>query len=255
MSKYIPFRAYILFSPILCLFACGKNQTESPTKLGLTYYPLQIGKYKIYQQDSVTFKPLANNQVKRDSFRLQLKETVADTFRDNTGALNYRIERYKRTSDTLPWQITNVVSTTLTTDLALRTDDNLTFIKMPLAYIQKTAWSGDAYIDSLVVIQVNGENLEFISKKRWNWVYDIESLDKPEQVGAVNFPNVTTSLAQIDPKILTEKRYWLEKYASEIGLVYKEQQILDSQNLNSALTWIQRAQKGYILKQTLLSYN
>ncbi len=236
-------------------FACSKNETEIGVKNGLDYFPLQIGKYKIFQIDSVAYHPLPGGQIKVDSFRFQLKETIADTFTDNAGVVNYRIERLKRPTDSLPWTFDGISAAAVTRDVALRTDNNLTFIKVPLTFITKTSWSGDILIDSLVILEVAGENIELISKKRWNWQSDVESYGKPEQVGAVAFPDVATVLSQTDSTILTEKRYWLEKYAKNVGLVYKQQKIVDSQNLDNTIPWEKRAQKGYILKQTIVSFN
>ena len=248
---------YCLLALSLCylITSCNKTGNTVGVKEGLIYYPLQIGKYKIYKIDSVTFRQLANSQIQKDTYSFQLRETYIDTFTDNAKILNYIILREKRTSDTALWQIANVASTALTAETALRTDNNLTFIKMPLAFIDKTAWNGDAFIDSTVNIEIAGGTLELISKKRWNWNYDVENFDQPTQIDKTIFPNVLTILSQIDPTILTEKRYTLEKYAKNVGLIYKEQSILDSQNLNSALSWTQRAQKGFILTQRIVSYN
>jgi hypothetical protein len=252
MRNSIPF----LFL-ILALFAACKSSNEidnvAPAN-GLAYFPLVVGATKIYSLDSITFKPISGTNIKKDTFNLSLKEVITDTFRDQIGVLAYRIERYKRSSDALPWNLVNVAKVSINNQNILRTDNNLTFVKCPLYMSEKQRWGGDAFIDSTIVIEIAGETMELISKSHWSWTYEVTSLDKAETIGNKAFSTVATLTSQISPNILTEKRYSLEKYAKGVGLIYKEQKILDSQNNNTALTWEQRGQKGYILKQTIVSY-
>jgi hypothetical protein len=54
---------------------------------------------------------------------------------------------------------------------------------------------------------------------------------------------------------LLELRRVTEKYAAGIGLISNEMQILDSQAAASGAPWRKKAQKGFILHQSLIEYN
>jgi hypothetical protein len=60
-----------------------------------------------------------------------------------------------------------------------------------------------------------------------------------------------------DSENLIELRLAHEKYARGVGLVYRELWILDTQCIEDCIgmTWEQKAEKGFILKQTLIDHN
>ncbi len=234
----------------ICLTACGKNETESLPDLAKDYFPLQIGKTLVYDVDTIIYDPQPQNFIKIDTFRWQVKEVFIDTFKSTTGQLTYKIERSeKKRGTTDPFVIKKIFTAALSDNGALRTEDNLTFIKMPRFFGEKTTWDGNVYCDQSLIIEVAGDRIGLFSKK---WNYDIFGLGKAEKIGLKDFTDVLTTRAQSDPKILTEKRYTLEKYAKGIGLVYKEQHILDTQTLDANIAWEKRARNGYIVRQTLL---
>ena len=255
MEKLIFQYSYRLLAvSILCLWlsACGKNETDTYPDLAKEYYPLQIGKTWVYNIDTILYDPQAGNIVKIDTFRWQVREVLIDTFKDLTGQLTYKIERSeRRRNDTIPFEVKKIFTTALSTNEVLRTEDNLKFIKFPRFFSEQTTWDGNVYCDQSLIIEVAGERMGLFSKK---WNYEILSFGKAEKIGTKDFTDVLTVLAQSDTRILTEKRYNLEKYAKGIGLVYKEQHILDTQKLDATITWEKKAEKGYIVKQTILSF-
>ena len=217
----------------------------------MDYFPLQIGKALIYDIDTIQFDPQPNAPVKIDTFRWQVKETFVDTFRDITGQLNYKVERSERPRGSAgSFEVRKIFTSALTTNEALRTEDNLKFVKMPRFLNEKTTWDGNVYCDQSLIIEVAGERIGLFSKK---WNYEVLTIGKPEKVGTKDFTDVITIRAQSDTRILTEKRYNLEKYAKGVGLVYKEQHILDTQKLDASIAWEKKAEKGFIVKQTLVN--
>jgi hypothetical protein len=246
---------HLLFILFLGLFgaSCGKNETETLPDLAKDYFPLQIGKTLTYDIDTVFYDPQPGNTVKIDTFRWQVKEVFVDTFKDATGLLTYKIERSeRRRGDTSKYEVRKIVTSALSENEALRTEDNLKFIKMPRFLSEKTTWDGNVYCDQSLIIEVAGERMGLFSKK---WNYEVLTLGKAEKVGTKDFTDVLSIRAQSDTRILTEKRYNLEKYAKGIGLVYKEQHILDTQKLDATIAWEKKAERGYIVKQTITSYN
>lgn len=247
--------SHLLSVVLLSLFvaSCGKNETETLPDLAKDYFPLQIGKTLTYDIDTVFYDPQPGNTVKIDTFRWQIKEIFVDTFKDATGLLTYKIERSeRRRGDTSKYEVRKIFTTALSENEVLRTEDNLKFIKMPRFLGEKTTWDGNVYCDQSLIIEVAGERMGLFSKK---WNYEVLTLGKAEKVGTKDFTDILTIRAQSDTRILTEKRYNLEKYAKGIGLVYKEQHILDTQKLDATIAWEKKAERGYIVKQTITSYN
>jgi hypothetical protein len=81
-------------------------------------------------------------------------------------------------------------------------------------------------------------------------------LDQTESIGDLQFDKVAIVLLTDDGEENTiERRYALEKYARGVGLIYKEYEILDSQCSTCTEPWSEKAEKGFILKQTLIEYN
>ena len=244
---------FILLLFMISLFtSCGKNETETLPKLGKEYYPLQIGKAATYDVDSIIYDPISNGVVKIDTFKWQVRELLVDTFRDKSNVLNYTIERSIRAKGGQNWKIESVLTAALTDNHALRAENNILYIKFPTTFGVKTNWDGNIYVDPSVKMIIAGETLEFFAKK---WVYQVESYGKSEKIGDKTYEDVLTIIAQSDAKILTDKRYTLEKYAKGFGLIYREQKILDTQKLDANIAWEKKAEKGFILTQKAISFN
>ena len=90
------FRPLLFFSIItLIINACSERTTLDPEPFDdsqYSYFPLQTGKYLIYQVDSIIYDFAPGGGTVRDSFRTFVKEIFADTLSDQTGQLNFTIE-------------------------------------------------------------------------------------------------------------------------------------------------------------------
>jgi hypothetical protein len=95
-----------------------------------------------------------------------------------------------------------------------------------------------------------------------NWGYEVDSIDIQAFVGPFSFDS-TLLVTEADDSNIIEKRFSRARYAKHVGLVWREQWILDSQYCNQfpvpadceTLPWEQKAEKGYILRQTVISFN
>ncbi|MEL6865958.1 MAG: hypothetical protein AAFP19_16145, partial [Bacteroidota bacterium] len=67
------------------------------------------------------------------------------------------------------------------------------------------------------------------------------------------FDSVAT-IYQADNENAIELRYSIEKYARNIGLVYREMRILDTQAIVDD-PWEEKAQKGFIIRQQITRHN
>ena len=96
-----------------------------------------------------------------------------------------------------------------------------------------------------------------------DWDYTFSEMGLSVQQADLSFDEVIT-VQQADSDSATEYRFAKEQYAPGVGLIYREWFIADSQcnyccggvtspSCQSTI-WEERAEEGFILKQTLLSF-
>ncbi|MEM1320427.1 MAG: hypothetical protein AAGG75_09225 [Bacteroidota bacterium] len=238
------------FGLLLLLSSCNENNTEDfPLELGYEYFPLEVGKYTIYQVDSVLFDTTGTGVV-IDSTQSFIRETIVDTFVDNSGQTNYRIEREWRRSLGETWTVQDVW-TALRSDIrAERVEENFRFVKMVFPLSVGRSWDGNQFIDINTNISVAGETIVPFK----NWFYEILSVGEPGAVGVLQFDEVA-EITQADAENFIELRRSFERYARGVGLIYREMWILDTQRISETDPWEEKAQKGFILKQRLIEHN
>jgi len=243
----------VLFIPTLLLFSsCGSNVVEEPIEFGYDYFPLEIGKYLEYDVDSTLYDIGSSNVIVYNN-SIQVREEVTDSFPDNEGRIIYRIDRFERKDETEEWRIKDVWTATVTDRQAERVEENLRFIKLVFPVSENTnPWNGNKYIDENLVIPIAGESV-FVFK---NWLYEYREIDGSLSVGTYNFDDVVT-VYQADEENFIELRRSYEQYAKGIGLIYREILILDTQCIAPCMddTWEEKAEKGFIVRQTIREYN
>ena len=222
------------------------------------YYPLSVGKYVEYTVDSVLYDFALTGGTSRDSIRTWVREEITDTFTDNLGQPLFRIERFERKSDTSPWQLKQVLAAGQSNTQAIRTENNLRFLKLVFPFYRNTKWDGNLWIDPYLEIEVAGERIRPFT----NWQYKIDAMDIPAQIGTFAFDSVLV-VNEVDQTNAIERRLSRSTYAKHIGLVSREQWILDSQYCNQippptdcqTKPWTEKAETGYILRQVIIGYN
>ncbi len=253
MIKHI---SVLLFfaSAILLFQACQSKSTfeEYDIDPGYDYFPLEIGKYRTYVVDSVLYDIGDNSVIFTYESRTFVKHVIADTLTDNLGRPGYRIERYERLSDSVDWAIKDIWAAIPTSNGIEWIEENLRFIKMVFPLREGVEWNGNKHIDVTTIIPIAGESVEVFK----SWSYEALSVGETEIIGDFVFDEVAT-LSQADSENLIELRYSQEKYAKNIGLVYREMKILDTQCIDSCFhqTWEEKAEKGFILTQQIIDYN
>ena len=214
------------------------------------YYPLEPGKYWIYEVDSIIFDKNAPKPV--DTAYYWVKEVVADTFFDLGQMLWYRIERYEkpRPADSVTWTIRQDLAATIDENQALRLENDLTFIKMLFPITPFEKWDGNSHFNPGIIVTVSGESIEMFK----GWDYQVISAGVPDTIGGVAYSEVST-IRNADSENLIELRYAQEKYARDAGLVERELRILDTQQIDEFIPWEEKAEKGFILRQRLVESN
>lgn len=214
------------------------------------FYPLEIGQYWEYKVDSVTYAIGGSIVNETSSF---IREEVVDNFVDATGDTIARIDKYWRRNATDRWEIQKAFTATISgKNKAIRTEDNLRFIKMVLPPNPGTIWDGNAFIDPFQDFRVGGELVKIY--KDWDNAEIIERVANGTVNGAPFSDLITIVLT--DTESIIERRFAKEQYAKGVGLVSAEYMILDTQcNGCDDTPWLEKAEQGFILNQVLIDHN
>ena len=242
----------LLSLTILLGWNCEKSETEEINVYqGKEYFPLEIGKYLEYEMDSIIFDTTAVGVI-IDTVELLVREEITETFEDLLGRTNYRVERSERSTTSDPWVIKSIYAALITENQAQRVEDNFRFVKMIFPLRDGEIWDGNQFIDPQTIITVAGETVEMYK----DWQYEVEDVHRIDLFNAMPFDSVTT-VYQANSENLIEYRFSMEKYATGVGLIYREMWILDTQCISDCLgqSWEEKAQKGFIIRQTITSHN
>ena len=266
MKKHPVFRQFfLLIGLVVFLYACGR-EIEILAKPSTDYYPMETGKYKIYQIDSIVYDEY-NCAV--DTVTFQIKEVTGDTVWDGEDALAYKVERHYRADNSQSWLLTGVWIEKLENYQIQRVEENQRIIKLVFPIKETKYWDGIVYIRRDTLVPLRGGAIDMF--KDWDdFTYQEIDVSFVNPITA-DYYEETVLVNQVDKTNNIERRYSRERYAKGIGLVYKEMKILDSQcrrpggvktcdgvgNIADCifLPWEEKAEKGFILTQTLIEHN
>lgn len=246
-----------IFSLVI-LFSCGKDLPDNYSiENGYEYFPLEVGKYWIYQVDSIVYDPISGGTLNDTSITF-MKEEIVEKFQNESGEDVYKLERLERKELSDPWTISKVVSLERNEKFAYRTEDNLRLISMVFPVQSRNDWVATQHFDPTTIVTVAGESMQLYK----DWDSEVEEVGVMEEIGNFNF-EITSVLHENSEDNPFERRFVFEKYAKNVGLVSKEMMILDSQYCNQepvpddceTLPWEEKGEKGFILKQIILEHN
>ena len=226
-NLFYPF--FLLGCIIVFLISCTREVEEYTTERLSDYIPLQVGKYITYRVDSTVFTNFGRNE---ETHKYQVKHVIDAQINDNLGRPSYRVYRYiSNINDTLGtpsvWNPNRSYFITPLNQQVEVIEDNLRFLKMHLPITIGFNWKGNAYLpgdpyglifsfsndDGMADWDYNFDKFEtsfsYRGKNYMN-VYTVESADESLNVPITN-PNAYASLTRS-----------VEKYAKNIGLVYRE---------------------------------
>ena len=216
MKKY--FGPALLLTTLLT--ACTK-QNELFTTVSLSdYFPLQVGKYITYNLDSTVF---INFGQKDTVIKYQIKDSIETQITDNVGRPSYRIVRYIRQNAGQAWTPNNTFMATPTPTSIEFVENNLRFQKLKLPIKDGYSWKGNSFIDTY--------SLNSTTKYLDDWDYTYDSVGTPLIFPGFQFSstikvNQRDEFLGQDPNLpgtqYAERNYSVEKYARNIGLIYKE---------------------------------
>lgn len=238
----------LLCSAIIVCFTSCKEESIAPTGIALEteHYPLEVGRVWVYQTDSVIF----NKQLSSvDTLVGYMKEEISDEYINSGGEPSYVIERSFRRGLNDPWGVTDTYSASFVDNKATRSEENLRFVKLVFPTTLGQKWDGNQFFDESVIVNVGGEFIEVYK----NWESEVTAVDSSVDINGIQYDNCT-EVVLADNENFLEKRYVKEIYAKDIGLISKEMIILCTQNGDTNLDIIDRAEEGFVLTQSLIEY-
>jgi hypothetical protein len=251
----------LLFGLLLIFFtSCVKDKIEAPVDdHSVEYFPLQLGKYIVYAIDSIVFDDASGGNIK-DTVSFQMKEEVSGFQIALSGDTLFYLHRSRRNSSEEPWTVTDVWTASRSSAEATRTEENLKFLKMTFPLRKGKYWLTTSYIPTSATILVGTEILQPFQ----DWESKVLEIDVADQIGDFSFADgQVMRISQTDTDDDgSMRRFMLEKYVRNIGLVSRTDSILDSRCIPSGdLTecigkpWNVQAGKGYILSQIMIAHN
>jgi hypothetical protein len=229
LSGKLNIKNILVFSIVLLALhnGCTEDNDEFFISYNTKYYPIQSGKYNIYDVTEISID--APSEV-YDTLNYQLKELISGKYVDNAGKTAYIFLRYKRKDKNAEWHISDVWTLQLINDRLFITEENHRIVKMHFPLTLDKSWDGNAY-----------NELDAMN-------YTITGLDESATINQHHFDTVLTVTQKADSSLI-QKNYRVEKYAMDTGLIYKEMTELNSQEIEPGVPLEDRITTGNIYKQ------
>ena len=245
-------RHLLYLLPLLACFACTEEPDDFELDFGYNLQPLEVGREYIYAVDSVIYDPLGAGE-RIDTVSGLAREVYTGLLDGAAGDTLYRIERSWRDSVGQAWRVTDVWTARRTGGQLIRTEENLDYVKLVFPLRDNSRWEANRF-DELRTVQVAGETLELFK----GWRSEVTSTAAEVTLAGNTYRDVVT-VQLADEDNLVELRRGFEQYAPNVGLVYRELAGLDTQcggNPGDCIhtPWEQKAEKGFIVRQTLLEF-
>lgn len=245
----------LLFVALSVIWVGCEREVEVPDDIDYSYFPLNTGHFVDYRVDSVLYNDFSMTV---DSSTYYVREEVGEIQQNNTDAPYNLIYRYQRRDTFLSWSSPRVWTARLDDYRLIKTEENLPFIRMVFPLRNDKKWDGLVHVrrDTVIVFdEQTGETIDMF--KDWDDCV-VSNFGEPYTVNGHYFPE-TATIVHVDKTNNIERRYSVERYAKGVGLIEKEMWILDTQcggNIADCigLPWEVKAEKGFIVRQSILHY-
>jgi hypothetical protein len=241
-----------LLSIALLVFTGCEEEVLEPQDFSadLDYFPLTVGQTDFYQLDSIVLFNTVGGVV-YDTARLEVRETLVDTFRTPDGNLWYRGERSERYLGEMEWRPVQGYALSIQQNQAIRREDNLPFIKLVFPIREGQRWNGNVGFDEFREIPTGGEFLDVFA----GWDYRYTEVGVVRDTLNLAFTE-SLLMEQADIDNLIDYRQAYERYAPGVGLI---ERFLDARHTQCRvccngdtqgcfdLSWDNKAEKGFII--------
>jgi hypothetical protein len=217
---------FLILLVVITFYSCSKDKDDEVVPdIGHNYAGLEAGKYVVYDVDSIFYDDFTNTV---DTSIFQIKEVVDELFTDLEGEDAFKIIRYKKEKDSTNWVLQDVWNSKLTQTNFQKVEENVRLVKLVFPVRENVTW--------------NGNSMNNQPEMRYQYTY----IDQSEVIGGNSLTNVLKVLQYEDINLISQELFE-EKYARNVGMVYKKSMDLTRNNLSAP--W-----RGYDITMTLSSY-
>ena len=249
----LQFKLAISILALFILFTSCEDETLvlEEQAFGYEYYPIAIGNYWVYKVDSTVVANISGQKQLLETTSY-VREDIISSFLNPEGDTSYVLQRSVSDAPNGSFRSTDIWKIEKTEKNLSRFEENLQFIKLVFPVDIGDMWDGNLF-DHRLKIPVAQQEME----PYLEWSYSVDSIKVAESINGVAYSDVIkVTQAQYVNDI--EQRLSFEKYSPNIGMIYREMSILDSQCFEPEcedMDWIDKANRGYQLRQTLIEHN
>lgn len=229
---------------ILLLLLAGMAACESETlppqnlRLGIDYFPLEVGRYAEYDVEAITFTVIAEP----DTQIYQLREVVADSFPGEGGETVYRLERFKREASQNAWRPDSVWTARKSPQRVVVVENNVPLVKLVFPFSNGLIWDANALnsreVDTYELVATTPVLKEEI-------ISPLDSALLEDMLTVIQEQSQDTIITRVEAS---------ETYAENLGLVYKKSLRLQYCNSEPECIGLGILESGRIYRQTLTAY-
>jgi|GEM_PF-1552906 len=183
---------------LLCICGACQQDTANPKPDDLSYFPLQIGDYWIYQITQQSYSPTSPTTTRT----YQIQDKISSSYTKD-GQLFYLIEESTRTSEQAAWQVISIRTVYRSLSEAVSIDNNVPVVRLMFPIALTDSWNTNLYNDNpdtLLHYQDNGQ---------------------PFSLGTLQFDH-SVSVVGANDSTLTNLEKNRRVYAQNVGLVFQE---------------------------------
>ncbi|HTH55691.1 MAG TPA: hypothetical protein VL728_06565 [Cyclobacteriaceae bacterium] len=222
----------LFFCVMLILDGC--SSPESVRISDLSYFPLRVGNYQIYQVSETNIQHASCDDTSQPTKAYELKVSTDDSVKNSEGGYTYLIHRYTRNDSTQSWTDLDTWSARLTANQAIVNEGNTSYVRLQFPLTNNGKWNANLY---------NNSTPEYDTLRNLGKAYQLSNSKKY---------STTLTVIQADNRdffVFQDKRF--EVYAPSVGLIYKE--VTQLTYLQGSCYGQQKVGTGLIYSQTLKS--
>lgn len=209
-------KRYLLLAFGIMALVCGscKKDEPEPVDLGYDHFPRKVGAWIEYEVDSI---------IRDDSFSVNdtvsyhLLEKVVETYTDPAGRQAWRIHRFVGPGDGT-WTFRDVWTSTMDAFYAEVAEENMRRLKLSFPVRVGRTWDSNVY-------NTEGE-----------LTVAYEELDQPWSAMGLSFAS-TALVVNTVPANIIERNEFVERYAKNVGLVYRQREVASIQTATGYVGW------------------
>ena len=205
----IPFIGSLIFT---LLFAVSCKKDKQSVDFHFDYFPINKGHFVTYSSHEVYTD--TNEIITSYRYDYFIKALIGDTFVDNEGRIARRYERYTSDFQTGPWVLRDIWTVYLNGNKLELIEENNRIIKLVLAPSKLKEWNTNAYT----------------TLPELNCYYT--NIHVPYSLNALDYDSTVTVEQENTHNLIQYKRKF-ERYAKDVGLVYKHFKDFEIKNFDS----------------------